>query len=156
MSLVALPSGNRNVGSDSFNPFTIEVYPVELFWRGDPDNWPMPALAVDLACAMVMLSVKLDLGDIASSNSSRRRIHRLRRLMKGRGISARDVGHEDRIASMIVSTSSSESITSASVAGVAADGPVVTSTFFGIRNFGVGAVAFCINGDAMPPMPTKR
>lgn len=144
-SLVGLLSGNRNVGSDSFMPLAI-LYPAELGCRGNPDNWPMPALAVDLVCADGVLSVKLDLGEIASSNSSRSRMHRLRLLIKGLGTSAKGVGQEDLRASMIVSTSSSESTTSASVAGVADDAAAIT--FFGIRSLAGVTVCFCNNGEA--------
>jgi hypothetical protein len=65
--------------------------------------------------------------------------------MKVRGVSANGLGHEDRIASIIVSTSSSESTVSASGAGVA-DGAEARA-FFGIRSLLADSVAFCISGE---------
>jgi hypothetical protein len=141
---VGLPSGNRNEVSDSFIPFAI-LYTAAVFCKGYPDNWLMPALAVDLGCTGVVLSVKLDFGEIASNNSSRKRTHRLRRLINGRGISAKGVGQDAFMASITVSTSSSESITSASGTGVDDDAPV--KTFFCIRNLLVVAFAFCNSGE---------
>lgn len=105
----------------------------------------MPALVAVLICVDCVLSVKLDFGDIASIKSSRRRTHLLRRFMNGRGGSANGLGHDDLIASIIVSTSSSESIASTSGAGVA-DGAEIRA-FFGIRSLLADNVAFCIRGE---------
>lgn len=143
--MVGLPSGNRNEVSDSFIPFAI-LYTAAVFCKEYPDSWLMPALAVDLVCTGVVLSVKLDFGKIASNNSSRKRTHRFRRLMNGRGISANGVGQDNFIASITVSTSSSESITSASGTGVDDVAPP-GKIFFCIRNLLVVAFAFCNNGE---------